>query len=184
MNALMLAQETVHGLPKIQHDFYGMATLLLLAVSGLLMAGVAQGVLLLIQVMAPGLSQKCTTAVKGRSFLAFLAGLPLIGLLFVLGAIGKHFPPAAIVAGLFLGFFTLLAVSVTAEDIGRRLYWASGKEGSRMRYLMAGWPVFFLSSAVPVIGWWVILPYGVISGFGSIVLALFGKGKEVPRQMI
>lgn len=178
MNALMLAQETIQGLPKVEHDFYGMGTVVLLAISALILLGVAQAILLLVQVVAPGLSQRCAGAVKGRSFVSFLAGIPVMGIFLVLGAIGKKVEPVGLVTVLFFGFSSLLALAVTAEDIGRRLYWANGKEGSRIRHLMVGWPIFCLSSAVPVLGWWVILPYGMISGLGSIVLAIFGKGRQ------
>ena len=54
MNALMLAQETIQGLPKVEHDFYGMGTVVLLAISAVMLIGVAQAILLLVQAVAPG----------------------------------------------------------------------------------------------------------------------------------
>ena len=58
-------------------------------------------------------------------------------------------------------------------DIGRRLLWASGREGTRATHLAAGWLVFVFGASFPILGWCLILPYVTLSGIGSLAVGLF-----------
>jgi hypothetical protein len=73
---------------------------------------------------------------------------------------------------LVFGVLLILALAAAAEDIGRRLYWACGKEGSRASHLASGWLVFAFGACFPVLGWFVILPYVSLSGLGSVLVGM------------
>jgi hypothetical protein len=90
----------------------------------------------------------------------------------VVRRLGPTAPRLAVLAG--RGRFLARAA---AEDIGRRLFWACGKEGSRASHLASGWLVFAFGACFPVLGWFVILPYVSLSGLGSVVMGMLPSRK-------
>ena len=78
---------------------------------------------------------------------------------------------------LIFGVVLILAFAAAAEDIGRRLFWACGKEGSRASHLASGWLVFAFGACFPVLGWFVILPYVSLSALGSVVMGMLPSRK-------
>lgn len=170
MTTMLLAD-----LQKAQEAFYGMGTAFAFLASAVLLAVACVGVLAMTQVVAPNVTQRAAEALKSRSLLSFLAGLPFLGLFLLFALIGKKAPAIGALGVLAIGVFALVGLAAASEDIGRRLLWASGREGSRTTHLAVGWGIFFVSACVPIVGWFVVLPYVALSGLGSIVVGAFGR---------
>jgi len=133
------------------------------------------GILYMTLVVAPNLTQRCSTALRERNFLSFLAGLPVALVSAFLMGVTHKAPVLVSLIAMAFGVTLILAFASAAEDIGRRLYWACGKEGSRASHLASGWLVFAFGALFPVIGWFVILPYVSLSGLGSLVVGAFSS---------
>ncbi len=129
------------------------------------------GILYMTIVIAPNLTQRFSSALRERNILSFLAGLPVFAGFLGLGALAGHCcrPLGGLVALVFL-VTLILGYAAAAEDIGRRLFWACGKEGSRATHLASGWLVFAFGSLFPLIGWFLIFPYVSISGMGALLV--------------
>jgi hypothetical protein len=128
------------------------------------------GILYMTMVVAPNATQRLSGALRDRNILSFFVGIPVVGFFAATGAITRHAGPLFVVNGLAFSVVLILAFAAAAEDIGRRLYWACGKEGSRAAHLASGWLVFAFGACFPVLGWFVILPYVSLSGLGSVVV--------------
>jgi hypothetical protein len=143
------------------------------------------GILYMTMVVAPNATQRFSGALREHNLKSFLAGIGVtVGFVLIL-AVARRSP------GLSLLFLTLIctalipAFAATSEDIGRRLFWACGKEGSRASHLAAGWLVFAFGSLFPILGWFVIFPYVGISGLGSLVIgALSSPRPAAPSREI
>ncbi|MBI2901741.1 MAG: hypothetical protein HYY17_16270 [Planctomycetes bacterium] len=176
MNALMLAD-----LAKAQEGFYGAGAFFFLLASAALAAAAVGGVLAMTLVVTPSVTQRCAEALRARSLLCFVAGLPFVGLFVVFAAVGKKLPAVGALGVLALAVFAFVGLAAASEDVGRRLFWACGREGSRAAHLLAGWTLFFLSACVPFVGWFVILPYVLLSGLGSILVGAF-RSEPAPAR--
>lgn len=138
------------------------------------------GILYVTMAVAPNLTQRSATALRERNFRSFFAGLGVSALVFIVLLIGHNAPPLQFLALLGYGVLLIPGYASAAEDIGRRLYWASGKEGSRAAHLASGWLVFAFGSLFPVIGWFVVLPYVTCSAVGSLVVGAFaGRPRDI-----
>lgn len=160
-------------LARAQEAFYGSGTLLFLAVTALIGVAAVAGVLAMTLVVAPNVTQRCAEALRHHNFLSFLAGLPFVGLFTVFAVVGKRFPTIGGLGILAVGLFALVGLAAASEDIGRRLFWNSGREGNRAAHLLAGWPVLFLAMCVPFVGWFLVLPYFTLAGLGSLLVGAF-----------
>ena len=158
----------------------GAAVMLVLAAAGIL------GLLYFILILAPQATQRCGRTLADRNFASFLTGIPLVLVAAVVTVMLAQTGP-------FLGALSLVGASLVilfgataaSEDLGRRLYFVSGKLGNRSQHLLVGWIIFVLASSLPLVGWFVILPYVLSSGVGSIVLsALRRTPPEAARPKI
>lgn len=134
------------------------------------------GLLTLTMVVAPGVTARSTGALREHNFVSFFAGAATFAVFGILAIIGSkvHVLGFAAVSG-----FTVLALvglAAASEDVGRRLTWICGREGSRARHLAVGWLVIAAAGCVPVIGWFIVLPYAILSGLGSITVGAFSRG--------
>ncbi len=172
MEALMAMADGTK-VEEAQEAFYATGSAVFLFAAGTALIGMLLGILYMTVVIAPNLTQRCAGALRDRSFLSFLAGLPVGGVFVALLALGQKAPAVGGVA--FMAGLVALCVGYTAaaEDIGRRLYWACGKEGSRASRLAGGWLVFAFGSLFPILGWFLIFPYVSLAGLGSIVVGAF-----------
>lgn len=140
------------------------------------------GILYMTMVVAPNATQRISGALRERNIASLFAGIPVLGLFGLTTAIVHKSPALVAVNGLIFGVVLILAFAAAAEDIGRRLYWACGKEGSRASHLAAGWLVFAFGASFPVLGWFVILPYVSLSGLGSVVVGML-PGRKSAAEM-
>lgn len=167
--------------PDPQQAFYGVIFLAFAGAVGVALIVSLLGILYMTLVVAPNATQRFAGALRERNLRSFLAGVPVAGVYGVAAAVVHKSPALFSIVGLAFGVSLVLAYAAAAEDIGRRLYWACGKEGSRASHLGAGWLVFAFGSLFPVIGWFVIFPYVSLSGLGSIPLgALARRGAASP----
>jgi hypothetical protein len=156
--------------PDPQQAFYGVIFLVFAAVLGVALIVSLLGILSMTLVVAPNATQRFAGALRERNFRSFFAGIPVLLLFGVAGALTQGAAPLFSVVAVAFGVTLVLAFAAAAEDIGRRLFWSCGKEGSRIAHLSAGWLVFAFGSLFPVIGWFLILPWVSLSGLGSIVV--------------
>ncbi|MBI2933053.1 MAG: hypothetical protein HYY16_15525 [Planctomycetes bacterium] len=136
------------------------------------------GVLLMTLVFAPGLAARGAVSVREHNVLSFLTGVVVFAVFALLGRIGQNVPPVGV--GALGGFTILLLLGLTglSEDFGRRLAWMAGTERSRAAHVLMGWPTLAAAICVPVVGWFIVLPYVVLSALGSVPLGLFRRERK------
>jgi hypothetical protein len=161
--------------PDPQQAFYGVIFLAFAGALGVALIVSLLGILYMTLVVAPNATQRFTGALRERNLRSFLFGVPVAGVFGLAGAATHKVPALFSLVALAFGVSLVLAYAATAEDIGRRLYWSCGKEGSRASHLAAGWLVFAFGSLFPVIGWFVIFPYVSLSGLGSLPMGAFAR---------
>jgi len=138
------------------------------------------GLLLMTMVVAPGVTSRCTGALRERNIVSFLAGALMFGVFALLGVAGQKAPIVAFAAVSGFTVLGLVGLAAGAEDIGRRLAWICGKEGTRAHHLAAGWLVFAAAASVPIVGWFIVLPYVALSGLGSILVGTLRGNDPTP----
>ncbi len=183
MNTMLLAAMDGH---KYQEAFFAMGALASTFAVGAALIVSLLGIFYMTIVIAPNATQKCSTALREHNLKSFFAGLGItVGALALL-ALTHSAPPVSVLLITLFSTMLIPALAATSEDIGRRLYWACGKEGSRAAHLAGGWLVFAFASLFPVIGWFVIFPYVAISGVGSLAVGAFSsrKGPAAPSPDI
>jgi hypothetical protein len=174
MEAMIQAPDAT-PLQQAQYAFYGVGWATFTIVGLVTLIASLIGILSMTLVVAPNATQRFSAALRERNVASFFAGIPIAGL-FGLTTLVVHKAPALVAVNfLVFGVVLLLALAAASEDIGRRLFWACGKEGSRASHLAAGWMVFALGALFPVIGQVLILPYVTLSGLGSIAVSFFGS---------
>lgn len=140
------------------------------------------GLLVLLQSSAPDLLGRATGALRDRPFVSLGVGIGMTAGLAGLAALGRAVPPAgafAVASFAGLGLFGLAAMS---ENLGRRIAWISGREGSRVSNLAIGWIVLFSAACVPYVGWFLVLPWGLASGLGSLAQAMVSRPPAPPQD--
>jgi len=180
----MMAQAAVDAstAQNVQTMFYNVGALAASFVVGTGAIVSLLGILYMTMVVAPNATQRISGALRERNVASFFAGIPVLGLFGLVTAIVHKSQALVAVNGLVFGVVLILAFAAAAEDIGRRLYWACGKEGSRASHLAAGWLVFAFGASFPVLGWFVILPYVSLSGLGSVVVGML-PGRKPAAEM-
>jgi len=143
----------------------------------ILASGLMLGLLTLVQATAPDLLGRAAKGLRDRPYLSLGAGIAVTALLGTLARFAHPVAPFALVTFTGLGLFGLAA---TAENLGRRIAWISGKEGSRFSHLATGWLVFAGAACVPYVGWLLVLPWGILSGVGSLLVGLSVRSAPPP----
>ena len=180
----MMAQAAVDAsnVQNVQAMFFNVATLAASFVVGTGAIVSLLGILYMTMVVAPNATQRISGALRERNIASFFAGIPVLGLFGLTTAIVHKSQALVAVNGLVFGVVLILAFAAAAEDIGRRLYWACGKEGSRASHLASGWLVFAFGASFPVLGWFLILPYVSLSGLGSVVMGMLPSRKPASEM--
>ncbi len=136
------------------------------------------GLLLLVLTLSPAITERAGGHVKAGRFRCFLFGIPVIAVLGLLTAAGKHH--AAVVTLPVLAVFLVWGGVGLAEDVGRRILGFAGKDCSRPVRILVGWPVLALAGMLPIVGWvGVGIPTGCIA-CGAFLQALFQKNGVNP----
>jgi hypothetical protein len=167
----------------LQNHVMNMGALALSAIVGTVAIVSFLGILYMTMVVAPNATQRFSVALRERNVASFFAGIPILGFFAVTTAILQKAQLLVAVNLLIFGVIAVLAYAAAAEDIGRRLFWACGKEGSRASHLAGGWLVFAFAACFPVLGWFVILPYVTLSGLGSVVVGMLPAKKGAAGEI-
>ena len=180
MNTMLLAAMEGH---KYQEAFFAMGALASTFAVGAALIVSLLGIFYMTIVIAPNATQKCSTALREHNVKSFFAGLGItVGALALL-AVTASAPPLSVLLITLFNTLLIPALAASSEDIGRRLYWACGKEGTRAAHLASGWLVFAFGSLFPVIGWFVIFPYAALSGVGSLAVGAFSSRKAPAAEI-
>jgi len=131
---------------------------------------------LLMRARWPERVEKLRVVSNRNMLLSFLAGLPTLGvviaLLFQLGKLGKRGDiPLVFVVGLiavFLAISSLAGLAGLATLIGERLTSATSTAEPWKTTLRGGVVLVFLIS-MPYVGWFALLPIGIVTGGGMIL---------------
>ena len=161
------------------HSMGGMAAGFIVGMAGIVSL---LGILFMTMVVAPNATQRITGALRERNVRSFFTGIPILGFFGLTTAIVHKSQLLVAVNGLIFGVILILALASAAEDIGRRLFWACGKEGTRASHLASGWLVFAFAASLPVLGWFVIAPYVALSGLGSVVVGMLPSRKPAAEM--
>jgi hypothetical protein len=180
----MVALMAGPSLDELRQAFFGLGFVVLgfAAASALIVS--LLGILYMAVVVAPNATQRFAGALRERNLASLLTGLPVMGVFAFAGAITHRTPALSGISVLIFAVSVILAFAAAAEDVGRRLFWACGREGSRAAQLATGWLVLSFGSLFPVIGWFLILPYALLSGLGSLVIGSFPRRPEPARAPV
>ena len=179
----LIASLAVDGpnLQEVQHAYFGLGFVAFAFAAASAAIVSLLGILFMAIVAAPNATQRFSGALRERNLVSLLRGIPVLGLFAVGGAITHRAQGPALMTILIFAVCMILAFAAAAEDVGRRLFWACGREGSRATHLASGWLVLAFGSLFPVIGWFLIFPYVSISALGSVVVGSFSrKGAATP----
>jgi len=161
------------------HSMGGLAASFIVGAAGIVSL---LGILFMTMVVAPNATQRSSVALRERNIASFFAGIPVLGIFGLTTALVHKAQVLVAINLLVFGVILIVSLAAAAEDIGRRLYWACGKEGTRASHLASGWLVFAFAASVPVLGWFVILPYVSLSGLGSVVMGML-PGRKSASEM-
>jgi hypothetical protein len=143
----------------------------LVAAIGVALMGLA--LVLVVSSWWPNASKKISSQLDGKRPLCFLVGLLNVLFLFALTAVTKG--KLGVIALPVFTILFVLGIAAVSEDLGRRFHRMAGVEGSRFGWFLSGWLLTFFTSVIPFLGWFIIAPYFVFLGCGSVVVALFTK---------
>lgn len=129
--------------------------------------------LLLCDVMLPGIvarTRRTLATMPGRSFLVGLVNSAFFGV--ICAALLAPGGGIALIGGtlatLLLALVTV-GLAAAARIVGERL-----RPGATdpLRQFVLGAGVLVVASAVPLVGWFVVLPFAGMAGFGALLIAL------------
>ena len=148
-------------------------------------AGLA-ALFLLVQVLAPLAVERARTATLERKVSTGLLGaVAFIGLLFVFAVITKAAQGPVRLAGLMVFLFGLvlfaLGGAALAGELGRRLRQRSSAD---ITSTALGTSVLFLSSLLPLLGWFVVFPCAAALFLGAGIRGLSGSRSVAPVSSV
>lgn len=149
---------------------------LLIIVGSVLSVAALGGLLVVVMAAAPSITHRACQTLRARAIGSFAVGAISTGALIVLVEMMRNAGPGphAVMLGVS-ALAALLGLCASSEGLGRRLSMLSGRDGGRVTQLVGGWAALGLASLVPIVGWFVVLPYAVISGLGATVLGFFHR---------
>lgn len=133
------------------------------------------GLLVLLQASTPDLLGRAAGSLRERPFVSLGLGVGVTVGLVALASAGRVVPAAGAGAVAVFATLALFGLAAASENLGRRIAWISGREGTRASHLATGWLVLFAASCVPFIGWFLVLPWGVASGIGALAHAAVAR---------
>lgn len=126
--------------------------------------------------------QQYDTRPVRATLLGILLALPFIALSLVTGQV-PH-PAAKMLGVVLIGIpilYGLLGSAGLALRIGAGLK-SSIDDTQPWRRMLRGSVVLSLTFLLPVIGWFIVMPWAIISGLGAVVIAMFQK-QPAPHSM-
>jgi len=132
---------------------------------------VALSLLIVVQLLFPGLTT-CGTQALGRGlFRSFLLGIAvlvvLVAVVFAVSLAAK--PLGGVLAIVLIALLVLMTFPMVSQDMGRRIFARSGASRGPVAQLAVGWLVFVGASITPILGWFIIFPFLTLAGIGALV---------------
>lgn len=150
--------------------------LLVSCLAGLMLA--LPSLLIFLNLALLGMSDRATARLNRGGCVPFIVG---IGILLFFGlpsaillSIGSVPQAIGAVMSLFLLFFGFVGLAVVARLAGQRLTAMYDRDDSPLAQTVAGSLILSFSIAFPLLGWFIILPFSLITGLGALVLVFFG----------
>jgi hypothetical protein len=152
-------------------------------VLALVLVAIGVCVLIVVQLVFPGLTSCGVQALERgvfRSFLLGLATLVAIVLLALLVSLLSK-PLGGLLLVVLCVVLGLIAFAMVSEVLGRRISARSGADRGPAGQLAVGWLVFVGASFAPILGWFVIFPFLTLAGIGAIVQTLWSRKTQTPQ---
>lgn len=140
-----------------------------------------------------GTSDRATSRLNRGGCIPFFVGLATLAACGVpasiLLSIGSFAQAIGGIVWLLLLFFGFMGLAVVSRLVGQRLVAMYEPNGSPLVQTIAGSIILSFSIAFPLLGWFIILPFSLITGFGAVLLVL-GAGssamlfKKPPQPVI
>lgn len=147
----------------------------------LLLLAVAVGLCLLIvvQLLFPGLTSCGADAMRKGLFRSFLLGLAVfvVLVLLVAGASAVAKPLGDALGGVLLILLALITFPMVSQDLGRRIFARSAANPGPVGQLAVGWLVF-AGASIP--GFFIIFPFLTLAGIGALVQTFWTRKADQP----
>lgn len=155
----------------------GDAILLVSCLAGLMMA--LPALLIFLNIAFVGTSDRAAFRLSRGGFIPFFVGVffvLLIGVpsaaLMAVGSIFQFFGSLIFLLLLLIGFLGLASVS---RLIGYRVIELGERHESPLIQAVAGATVLSFGIAFPLLGWFIVLPFGLLVGIGAVILATISR---------
>jgi hypothetical protein len=136
----------------------------------------------------PALVERSRDRYGRRPVAATMLGLAILLPLLVVGAVVVHVAGHPVVGMLVIGLWMIPALLALLGSAGLALRIGSGLGTSRdpdqpWRVVLRGGVVLSLTFLTPILGWFVLLPWTLVSGLGAAVMALSGGTPAAPMPV-
>jgi hypothetical protein len=171
------------------HSMRGAVVAISKIICTLMAVGVWLSLMIVVQLLFPGLTTCGTEVLRKGLFRPFLLGLAvlvvLVGVVFLASLVAK--PLGGVIAVVLMALIALITFPMVSQDMGRRIFARSGANRGPVAQLSVGWLVFAGAGMTPILGWFIIFPFLTLAGIGALVQT-FRTGKsetpaaEVPQE--
>jgi hypothetical protein len=169
-DSVMMMQES-----KVEAAVVGVAQAIGMTLVGLCLIAAMAGLMVLVLAVAPNLTHRVTGALRMRGPVSFLIGIGVALILAVSWGLFQHVPGVNVLVAAVALVAYILALEASSEALGRKLALIAGKDTSRVSQVFWGWVTLAFASCVPIVGWFVILPYSIVSGMGAVLVGFFSR---------
>jgi hypothetical protein len=170
MNTLWMLQQDASRGDQVRDAVVGALGAMSMGLITLVTLASLMGLVLVSLAVAPTLTARAGTAYRLRPFVSFIAGLGAWGAILFLLAAAHKAPPLFLMVSSVSTIAGILAFEATGEALGRKLFLVAGRDATRLGHVLLGWPAYAFACLVPVVGWFVVLPFGLIQGLGSTIV--------------
>ncbi len=128
-------------------------------------------------------STRAATRLAKGAITPFFVGL--IPVLFVGGpavlfiSIGSFMQACGTIFMLLVSLWAFWGLAVVARLIGMRIAWMNRRDENALVESISGAVALSFAIAFPVIGWFIVLPFGLIIGMGAIVIVMAGRFGQI-----
>jgi hypothetical protein len=152
----------------------------------LLAVAVGLSLLIVVQLLFPGLTTCGTEALRKGLFRSFLLGLAvlvvLVAIVYAASLAAK--PVGGLLAVVLMIFLALLTFPMVSQDMGRRIFARSDASRGPAAQLAVGWLVFVGAGITPILGWFIIFPFLTLAGIGALVQAFWTSKPQTPAAEV
>lgn len=150
--------------------------LLVSCLAGLMLA--MPSMLIFLNLALLGTSNRATARLSEGGCVPFAVGIGVLlacgipsGIMLSIGSVPQGIGAVTSLLILFVGF---IGLAVVARLVGQRFVAMYEQEESPLVQTLAGSFILSFSIAFPLIGWFIIFPFSLITGMGAVVIVLAG----------